>query len=75
MLWEEGSECEDRVQDGPASGGKGSKGRNYLDCIRGKDVRERTWAWTTCGQMARASFTCQPCQMVSYFHSTRPLMA
>ena len=22
--------------DGPASGGKGSKGRNYLDCIRGK---------------------------------------
>jgi hypothetical protein len=28
--------CEDRVRDGPASGEKGSKGRNYLDCIRGK---------------------------------------
>ena len=27
---------EDRVLDGPASGGKGSKGRNELDCIRGK---------------------------------------
>ena len=26
--------CEDRVLDGPASGGKGSKGRNELDCIR-----------------------------------------
>ena len=30
--------CEDRVLDGPASGGKGSKGGNWLDCIRGKDV-------------------------------------
>ena len=28
--------CEDWVLDGPASGGKGSKGRNQLDCIRGK---------------------------------------
>ena len=28
--------CEDQVFDGPASGGKGSKGRNELDCIRGK---------------------------------------
>ena len=28
--------CEDRVRDGPASGGKGFKGRNWLDCIRGK---------------------------------------
>ena len=28
--------CEDRVLEGPASGGKGSKGRNWLDCIRGK---------------------------------------
>ena len=28
--------CEDRVLDGPASGGgKGSKGRNELDCIWG----------------------------------------
>jgi len=26
---------EDRVRDGPTSGRKGSKGRNYLDCIRG----------------------------------------
>ena len=26
---------EDRVLDGPASGEKGSKGRNELDCIRG----------------------------------------
>jgi len=25
--------CEDRVQDGPASGEKGSKGRNHLDCM------------------------------------------
>jgi hypothetical protein len=25
--------------DGPASGEKGSNGRNYLDCIRGKGVR------------------------------------
>jgi len=31
--------CEDRVPDGPASGGKGSKGKNSLDCIRGKGVR------------------------------------
>ena len=31
--------CEGRVLDGPASGGKGSKGRNELDCIRGKGVR------------------------------------
>ena len=30
--------CEDRVRDGPASGGKGSKGRNYLDCIRGNGL-------------------------------------
>ena len=28
--------CEDRVLDGPASGDKGSKGMNQLDCIRGK---------------------------------------
>ena len=28
--------CEDRVLDRPASGNKGSKGRNELDCIRGK---------------------------------------
>ena len=27
--------CEDRVLDGPASGGKGSKGSNQLDRIRG----------------------------------------
>ena len=32
-------DCEDRVLDGPASGEKGSKGRNELDCIRGKGVR------------------------------------
>jgi len=31
--------CEDRVLDGPALGEKGSKGRNQLDCIRGKGVR------------------------------------
>ena len=30
--------CEDRVRDGPASGKKGSKGRNYLDCIRGNGL-------------------------------------
>ena len=34
----EGQSCEDRVRDGPASGGKGSKGRNYLDCIRGNGL-------------------------------------
>jgi len=34
--------CEDRVLDGPASGGKGSKGRNELDCIRGKGVRSQS---------------------------------
>ena len=28
--------CQHRVLDGPALGGKGSKGRNWLDCIRGK---------------------------------------
>ena len=28
--------CEDRVLDGPASGKKGSKGKNQLDCIRDK---------------------------------------
>ena len=28
----------DRVLDGPASGGKGSKGRNELDCTRGKSA-------------------------------------
>ena len=28
--------CEDRVRDGPASGEKGSKVRNWLDCIQGK---------------------------------------
>ena len=28
--------CDDRVLYGPASGGKGSKGRNWLDCIRDK---------------------------------------
>ena len=33
--------CEDRVLEGPASGGKGSKGRNWLDCIRGKSARRR----------------------------------
>ena len=27
--------CEDWILDGPASGGKGSKGRNYLDCYSG----------------------------------------
>jgi len=31
--------CADRVLDGPASGKKGSNGRNELDCIRGKGVR------------------------------------
>jgi len=30
--------CEDRVLDGPASEEKGSKGRKWLDCIRGKGV-------------------------------------
>ena len=30
--------CEDRVLDGPASGGKGFKGRNWLDCMWGKGV-------------------------------------
>jgi hypothetical protein len=35
--------CEDRVLDGPASGGKGSKGIIWLDCIRGKDVAEPRW--------------------------------
>ena len=30
------SNKEDRVLDGLASGGKGSKGRHQLDCIRGK---------------------------------------
>ena len=29
-------DCEDRVQEGPASGRKGSKGRNQLGCIRGE---------------------------------------
>ena len=29
-------QCEDRVLDGPASGGKGSKGMNLLDGIRGR---------------------------------------
>ena len=28
--------CEDRVLGGPASGGKGCKGGNLIDCIRGK---------------------------------------
>ena len=32
---------EDRVLDRPASGGKGSKGMNSLDCFRGKGVRAR----------------------------------
>jgi len=31
-----GANCEDWVLDGPASGEKGSKGRSWLDCIRGK---------------------------------------
>ena len=30
--------CDDRVLDKPASGGEGSEGRTYLDCIRGKGV-------------------------------------
>ena len=30
--------CVDRVLDRPASGKKGSTGRNKLDCIRGKGV-------------------------------------
>ena len=34
-----GGGCEDRVLDGPASGVKGSKGGNLLDCIRGKGVK------------------------------------
>ena len=33
--------CENRVLDGLASGEKGSKGRNKLDCIRGKGARDR----------------------------------
>jgi len=28
--------CEDRVLERPDSGEKGSKGKNELDCIRGK---------------------------------------
>ena len=32
--------CEDRVLDRPASGGRGSKDRNWLDCIRGRGVRQ-----------------------------------
>ena len=42
FVWESSPEagpCEDRVLDGPASWEKGSKGRNWLDCIRGKGVR------------------------------------
>ena len=34
--------CEDRVLVGPASEEKGSKGRNELDCIRGKRRKGRT---------------------------------
>jgi hypothetical protein len=34
-----GVSCDDRDLDGPASGDKGSKGRNELNCIRGKGVR------------------------------------
>ena len=30
------TDCADRVLDGPASGGKGSKGMIQLDCIREK---------------------------------------
>ena len=33
-----GAMCEDRVLDGPVSWGKGSKGKNLLDCIWGKAV-------------------------------------
>ena len=31
--------CEDRVLDGPASGVKGSKGTNSLNCIRGEGLK------------------------------------
>ena len=36
--------CEDRVLDGPASGGKGSKDKNYLDCTCGK-ASDKAQAW------------------------------
>ena len=47
-----------RVKDGPASGEKGSKGRNYLDCIRGKTCLPTSesflsanvlWRFSACG--------------------------
>ena len=42
------SPCEDRVLGGPASGEKGSKGRNELDCIRGKGVRALIFRKESC---------------------------
>ena len=44
-----GWQCEDRVLDGLASGGKGANGRNSLDCIRGKGQRKASPIGTTCG--------------------------
>ena len=53
--------CEDRVLDGPASGGKGSKGRNYLrravrvDLYRGTSLIRNTPLLGPCGRtMPRA---------------------
>ena len=40
--------CKDRVLDGPASGEEGSKGRNWLDCIRGKGVRALIFRKESC---------------------------
>ena len=39
---------EDRVLDGPASEEKGSKGRNWLDCIWGKGVRALVFRKESC---------------------------
>jgi hypothetical protein len=38
-VWVDGRGCEDWVLDGLASGGKDSKGGNWLDCIRGEGVK------------------------------------
>ena len=42
--------CEDRVLEGPASGKKGSKGRNDLGCIRGKGRPVQDPVLTTTGR-------------------------
>ena len=68
----DGGGCEDRILDGPASGGKSSKGRNYLDCIWGKGVRRAPELLTMdarISQFENAYFTetCSGSEAGSYF--------